>query len=316
VAGALKLFFFKTQLKMADVNGLKRMSYDTVPCRHVDDLFDLEVRDQRILLLVHGIIGDTQGMAESLRGIGLHRQFDLVLSYDYENLNTPIEDTARRLKQQLDRVGLRAGQGQKITVLAHSMGGLVARWFIEREGGHGLVEHLVMCGTPNRGSPFSRLDEVAHWLDFLKGLAANLMPEHLSPITRIVSHLLKSVAFTDLTKTLDQMRPASAFIHSLNSEADPGVRYTILAGNVRDYQAPANAHFTGLLDKLAKSHSFGLLFDEKPHDIAVALDSITRVSARRLPEQTLDILPVACHHLNYFSSEAGQQALMKAMSRP
>jgi pimeloyl-ACP methyl ester carboxylesterase len=245
-------------------------------------------------------------MAGAARSLGLDSEFDLLLTYDYENLNTPIQDTARRLKEDLAKVELKAGQGRKITVLAHSMGGLVSRWFIEKEGGHELVEHLVMCGTPNRGSPFSTVDDVAHWLDFLKGLAANFMPEHLSPIAKIGKLLLEKLTLTHVTKTLGQMDSESRFIKELNSRPpDPGVRYTILAGNVHDYRAPASARFPELIDKLGKSHPFSLMFGQKPHDIAVARDSILHVSAQGKQPPML----VACHHLNYFVSDAGQQAL-------
>ena len=57
-----------------------------------------------VLLLIHGIIGDTEGIAEGLRlatdatGRTVDAGFDLVvLTYDYENLATPIEVTAADL---------------------------------------------------------------------------------------------------------------------------------------------------------------------------------------------------------------------------
>ena len=45
------------------------------------------------------------------------------------------------------------------------MGGLVARWFIEQEGGNRVVDHLVMCGTPNVGSPFGKIDSARNLTD-------------------------------------------------------------------------------------------------------------------------------------------------------
>jgi triacylglycerol esterase/lipase EstA (alpha/beta hydrolase family) len=90
------------------------------------------------------------------KACSLDRQFDLVLAYDYENLSTPIEQTARTLKSQLAAAGLQQNDNKKLTLLVHSMGGLVSRWFIEREGGNKVVDHLVMCGTPNNGSPFGK----------------------------------------------------------------------------------------------------------------------------------------------------------------
>jgi triacylglycerol esterase/lipase EstA (alpha/beta hydrolase family) len=39
------------------------------------------------------------------------------------------------------------------------MGGLISRWFIEREGGNQIVNHLIMLGTPNGGSPWARVED-------------------------------------------------------------------------------------------------------------------------------------------------------------
>ena len=67
----------------------------------------------RIALFVHGIIGDTREMAASLRRAGVADRYDLVLTFDYENLQDPIAETARALKERLDsrRSGRRPRQG-------------------------------------------------------------------------------------------------------------------------------------------------------------------------------------------------------------
>ncbi len=43
-------------------------------------------------------------------------------------------------------------QDAKLILVCHSMGGLVARWFLEQEGGAAHTRHLVTIGTPHRGS--------------------------------------------------------------------------------------------------------------------------------------------------------------------
>ncbi|NCA71232.1 MAG: hypothetical protein EOM91_14235 [Sphingobacteriia bacterium] len=40
----------------------------------------------------------------------------------------------------------------KVTFICHSMGGLVARWYIEREGGAEITRKLITLGTPHRGA--------------------------------------------------------------------------------------------------------------------------------------------------------------------
>jgi hypothetical protein len=71
---------------------------------------------------------------------------------------------ARRLKSIVEPVLDRwRGQGgvyknAGLVFICHSMGGLVARWYIEREGGAGHTRKLVTIGTPHRGA-LSALDQ-------------------------------------------------------------------------------------------------------------------------------------------------------------
>ena len=51
------------------------------------------------------------------------------------------------LRQRLESVGLGKDHGKTLHIVAHSMGGLVSRWFIEREGGKDIVNHLIHAGN-------------------------------------------------------------------------------------------------------------------------------------------------------------------------
>ena len=99
----------------------------------------------------------------------------------------------------------------------------------------------------------------------------------------------------------------SEFIDELNTGDDPGVRYSILAGDVRDYDLANDALMGRLIAKLGKGPVFDALYRDQGHDIAVSLDSIHGVPESRepVPEPS----EVACHHLNYFVSDAGLEAL-------
>jgi pimeloyl-ACP methyl ester carboxylesterase len=306
LGGSLKLYFFKTYLKQNDVNRLRWIEYkaDGSWAYREDGIGAQVAAAKRIVLMVHGIIGDTEGMAAGSRAFGLDRKFDLVLTYDYENLSTPIAETARTLKAQLADAGLVAGDDKHLTLLVHSMGGLVSRWFIEREGGKDVVDHLVMCGTPNSGSPFGKVDDARKLLGVLMGLAANYVPT-LLPFTAPILLLLNRTQ--KVTPTLMQMDPASDFIRELNASDEPGIPYTILAGNVAQYHEPTDGVFAKLLAKTGQSFLFDALFAMKANDIAVAIDSITRVGTARKAQPVSS--QVACHHLNYFVSAAGQEAL-------
>jgi hypothetical protein len=103
------------------------------------------------------------------------------------------------------------------------------------------------------------------------------------------------------------MNPASQFILDLNASDDPGVRYTILAGNIDAYSAAQDAFFGRLMAKAGRSSAFDLVFEQQPNDIAVGVESIRGVGGVRavLPLR----IDVACHHLNYFACTAGRAAL-------
>jgi hypothetical protein len=309
LASALKLYFFKSVLK-ADVNLLRWVAFNPEGGfeRQKSGVAEKVAAARNILLLVHGIIGDTERMAEGVQACGLDKTFDLVLAYDYENLHTSIEDTARQLKASLDAFGIKAGDGKRLTILAHSMGGLVSRQMIEREGGAALVDHLVMCGAPNRGSPFGRVEDARRLIGFLATLAANTC----APVLPAVLALLR--LSKEVTLTLTQMNPGGPFIAALNAAPDPGVPYTVVAGDIDAYEiAPTERFVPELMAKAGKSVLVEALFGMKTNDIAVGVESILGPGANR-PTAPASF-SAACHHLNYFTSPAGQ-AQLKGVAWP
>jgi pimeloyl-ACP methyl ester carboxylesterase len=62
----------------------------------------------------------------------------------------------RRLAEQaaiaLDQWQREGHPHAKLVIVGHSMGGLVARWFLDVEGGHALTRRLITIGTPYQGS--------------------------------------------------------------------------------------------------------------------------------------------------------------------
>jgi pimeloyl-ACP methyl ester carboxylesterase len=307
LGSALKLYFFKTYLGLTKLNRLRWVQYDAAGsfAYQEDGVAEKVATAQNVLLLIHGIIGDTEEMVAGAKACGLDKKFDLVLTYDYENLSTPIAETARQLKAQLASAGLHGTDDKRLTLLVHSMGGLVSRWFIEREGGNKVVDHLVMCGTPNAGSPFGRIEEARKILNLLAALTMNYIPA-LIPFSSAVIMLLNRSK--KLTPTLEQMNPASDFITTLNNSDDPGIPYTILAGDIDTYKEPTDQLFAAMLAKAGRSFIFESLFGRKANDIAVGVESIFGVGGGRASVPTRK--NVACHHLNYFVSDVGQQTLM------
>ncbi len=284
-------------------------------------------QSEKIVLYIHGIIGDTESMIPSIKNAtvevdgqqrSLRDMYDLVLAFDYENINTKIQENAELLGQRLQAVGLGPNHGKELHIVAHSMGGLVSRWFIEREGGNQVVQHLVMLGTPNAGSPWTKVQD---WVFAALCLGLNQLSAVVWP-TKIVADLVKFLEANDYS--LAQMQPGSDILNELAFNPDPGIRYTIISGDrsiskgAREIQPDKQQ--TSPLQRLLKK-AFGnavdkvvdLAFFEQPNDIAVTLSSIKSVSERRSPQPKILLPDAACDHLTYFTTKAGLEALAQAL---
>jgi pimeloyl-ACP methyl ester carboxylesterase len=288
---------------------------------------ELVAQSQRIVLYIHGIIGDTESMVPSIQQAKveidgqqqpLSELFDLVLTFDYENIQTTIEENARLLGKRLAEVGLGANHGKQLHIVAHSMGGLVSRWFIEKEGGDRVVQHLVMLGTPNGGSPWPT---VQNWIFMALGIGLNQLSSIVWP-TKVVALLLAFLEANDYS--LEQMQPNSPYLKAIAENPDPHVFYTIIAGDRSLIPAAMQVESelqSSLLQRLMQK-LFGkavdkvvdLAFFKQPNDIAVSLTSIKNVSHNRIPPPKILVPDTACDHLTYFTSQAGLEALALAVS--
>jgi hypothetical protein len=90
-----------------------------------------------------------------------------IIEFDYDWRLSNF-DNAVLLKQTVERA---AGPGQ-VDVVAHSMGGIIARIYFQSLGGNEKINNLIMLGTPHRGSAeiFERLkDGFDNWPSVLSG---------------------------------------------------------------------------------------------------------------------------------------------------
>ena len=280
---------------------------------------------RKILLLIHGVIGDTLEIRRGMRRakVGPEKApidslYDLVLTFDYENLNTPIEDVARKLKERLEAVGLGPEHDKELTIVAHSMGGLVSRWFIEREEGNKVVKRLVMCGTPNGGSPWPNVHDwaISTLAIGLNGLAALAWP------ASVVGGLVAAIERVDVN--LDQMQPGSPFLKELTHSLDPSVPYVMLSGDTslvpaamvidRDGLSPVGRLLARLLSKPVLHGLADTLFRDQANDVAVSVVSMRDVPGPWNP--AYDVQAVPCDHMSYFRYTACLNALTEVLSRP
>ena len=337
----------------------KDLTYTTDP----DEIRDRVAQAQNIAIYIHGITGSTQSMASTLQAACIEGSgqacstsevYDLVLTYDYESLNTSIAISAVQLKQKLAAIGILPGHSKTVHIVAHSMGGLIGRWLIEKEGGEKLVQHLTMLGTPNAGSPWS---VVQSGLFKALSLAMNGLSTVAWPL-RLVGDVLTAIEAADVT--LDEMMPNSDLL-TLLAASEPPIPYSIVAGNTRlipiDEKETLRTRLERRINQLIE-----LPFLQEANDIAVSVSSIRHVptgqtalkgkeqtalkgkeqtalkgkeqTALKGKEQTAlkgkersvfegdersPVIPqvreVACNHVSYFIDPAGLAGLSWAVNR-
>jgi pimeloyl-ACP methyl ester carboxylesterase len=100
-----------------------------------------------------------QGLIDDLEGFGFHEHGTpptlFVFPYDWRRGN---EEAAGRLADQIDTAVAQHGGDAEVTLIGHSMGGLVSRYYLESgkftgRPGFSSVRMLVTLATPHRGAP-------------------------------------------------------------------------------------------------------------------------------------------------------------------
>lgn len=117
------------------------------------------------VILHHGLFGTDEIRLGPLRRSYWHRIDRAIATAGHTVITTrvhptaSIETRARQLKQQiLDRlegIGAIGRPNERAVLVAHSMGGLDARYMISKLGMARHVESLVTIATPHRGSPYA-----------------------------------------------------------------------------------------------------------------------------------------------------------------
>ena len=102
------------------------------------------------ILLVHGII-DNHATFTVMECALRRRGFQTLSTYDYGLLTHNIPHAAARLGEAIAQLSTTIGY-ERIHVIGHSLGGLIARYYVQRLGGDHHVHTLVTLGTPHQGT--------------------------------------------------------------------------------------------------------------------------------------------------------------------
>lgn len=102
------------------------------------------------IILVHGVI-DNRSIFTLLRRALRGRGFGRTYALNYSPFTDDIADVAQRLSVLIDEVCEQTGY-ERVHIIGHSMGGLVARYYVQRLGGDEHVHTVVTLGTPHCGT--------------------------------------------------------------------------------------------------------------------------------------------------------------------
>ncbi|HEV3004498.1 MAG TPA: alpha/beta fold hydrolase [Pirellulales bacterium] len=171
---------------------------------HLPNGFDQE---RRSILLVHGLEAASDDLQPFARACH-HADIQAIL-FDYPN-DGPIAWSGDRLRSELDDLA-EAHPRLKLAIVAHSMGGLAARYALEStDSPPKCVTHLFMLGTPNHGTALAGAQE---WIELVRAVPART--------------LFSGENLCDgLGEAAVDLRPDSEFLKKLNDRKRPaGVRY-------------------------------------------------------------------------------------------
>ncbi len=100
------------------------------------------------VVLLHGLVDNRSVFVLLRRALGRGRHVEAL---NYSLLTCDLRTAARQLARHVEDVCARTGHRQ-VDLVGHSLGGLVARYYVQRLGGDERVRTVVTLGTPHSGT--------------------------------------------------------------------------------------------------------------------------------------------------------------------
>ena len=185
---------------------------------------------------VHDPYDGIRALLTAPTGTGRRRLDTLVFAYDWR---LDVCGNAAALGEAIRRrwwsggVPAHVAEDERVLIVSHSMGGLLARYYIEQLGGHRTVRHLITAGTPHRGAPltyailtrqfpvFGTMMEPGRPKDLIMGLG---LPATAGRVTGAGDEILPAEAqfriFRHCSSVL-QLLPSTPFVRTAPGAAEP-----------------------------------------------------------------------------------------------
>jgi len=175
------------------------------------------------IILLHGLV-DNGSIFVGLRRTLRRRGFGRVITFNYSPFTSDLRSVAGDLGTLVERTCEETGY-ERVHVIGHSLGGLIARYYVQKLGGDDRVHTLCTLGTPHRGT-----------------FAANLLPQRvvrqLRPSSELIEELDQPVSglrtrFVAFWSDLDQL---------IVPKASARIEHPDL--NARNIEAPGVGHMS------------------------------------------------------------------------
>lgn len=111
----------------------------------------LPTEEKPPVVLLHGFIDNRSVFVLLRRSLAQHGGGRHLESLNYSPLTCDIRAAAELLGRHIEDICERTGQ-ERVDVVGHSLGGLIARYYVQRLGGDHRVRTLVTLGTPHGGT--------------------------------------------------------------------------------------------------------------------------------------------------------------------
>lgn len=112
-------------------------------------------QEHRPVVMLHGFV-DNRSVFVLLRRSLLRHGWQHAVSLNYSLLTYDIRAAAELLGRHIEEICNRTGH-QDVDIVGHSLGGLIARYYVQRLGGDSRVRTLVTLGTPHGGTQIAQL---------------------------------------------------------------------------------------------------------------------------------------------------------------
>lgn len=131
------------------------MLHETVSTLRAFDLRETSVlpvvtSGDDVVVLVHGLLA-TAGAFRPLRA-----RLESQLGVKVASFTHVPGAGIRRIAEQLARVVDALPRDARLHLVGHSLGGIVARWYVQEMGGHDRVAQTISMATPFGGAPLAR----------------------------------------------------------------------------------------------------------------------------------------------------------------